>query len=429
MRRAVEHFFYEYIALTRFGRNVAKICEMLLPTKLRDGSQIGEAPQISKPIVAMLTGDKGDRPSQTFIRLQRDKINAKVNFYTGGIQATCINESKLASVHNIARFANYWKELKRDSLSNCETLIAASFVSENTDVVYAQFGNNGARILNVCKALELPLIVHFRGYDSSRKSMLRKYEKKYLELFEYASLVIVVSHDMADRLVNLGCPREKIVYNPSAPNDVYYHIQPIFNKKLFVGAGRFVQKKAPQNTIRAFMKVLEKHPDAKLILAGGGKLFSYCKKMVKQNNLNNSVYLPGAFTPEQLTQWLSEATAFVQHSITAPNGDKEGTPNSISEASLSGLPIVSTFHAGIPDVIIDRKTGLLSNEGDIDAMAKNMIWILDNPQEAQKMGSAGKENIWRNFNLNKCIGILDEVIRKSVRTNTCSRKSKNKTKT
>lgn len=364
----------------------------------------------SKPVVAMVGGsDSG--ASQTFIRLQKDRINAKVNFYanTGRISTTSVNGNKLVTFRNIIRFVNYRKILKGPQ-SIWETLVATSFVNENTDVVYAQFGTNGVKVLNICKTFGLPLIVHFRGLDSSKKSILKRFRKKYLKLFEYASFVIVVSHDMEDRLVNLGCPREKIVYNPSAPNDTYYRIQPTFSKKLFVGAGRFVDKKAPQNTIRAFMKVLEKHPDAQLILAGSGKLFKQCKELVRQNNLENSVCLPGAFNSEQLEQWFCEATAFVQHSMTAPDGDKEGTPNSISEASLAGLPVISTFHAGIPDVIIDKKTGLLSDEGNIDAMAKNMIWILDNPQEAKKMGSDGKENIRKNFNLTKCIEILDNTI-------------------
>jgi len=406
----IKNFFYECIVLSAFGRTIAKVLSR--SDKTLQSSHTEKNPM---PVVAMLTLDKGNKPSQTFIHLQKDKINAKVNFYTGGIQSTRINGNKLATLRNIAHFSNYWKTIGKH-LNNRETLIAASFVSENTDVVYAQFGNTGAQILNVCKALKLPLIVHFRGFDSSRKDILKTYGKKYLEMFEYASFVVVVSHDMAERLVSFGCPREKIVYNPSAPNDAYYDIQPTFSKKLFVGAGRFVHKKAPQNTIRAFIKVLEKHPDAQLILAGKGKLSKLCKKIVKQNNLENSVYLPGVFNSEQLKQWLSDATAFVQHSMTAPNGDMEGTPNSISEASLSGLPVVSTFHAGIPDVIIDGKTGLLSNEGDIEAMAKNMIWVLDNPQDAKRMGAAGKENIRENLNIKKCAGILDEIIRTASKT-------------
>jgi len=410
----VKSLFYERIVLSVLGRSAAKTCTRISRTELKD--EIPQSlrsaerdPLSAKAVVAMINSTNSSRPTHTYIPLQKNGIDAKVNYYTGGTCPTHINGVKLITPHNIARLENCYKTMK-NRLSNVDIFIAASFISEKTDVVYAQFGNTGAKIMDVCKEIGLPLIVHFRGADSSRKDILKKYEKKYVELFEYAAFVVVVSHDMADRLVSFGCPREKIIYNPSAPADAYYHVQPTFSKKLFLGAGRFAHKKAPQNTIRAFTKVLEKHPDAQLILAGGGKLLKLCKKIVKQNNIEKSVCFPGVYNSEQLKKWLSEAAAFVQHSMTAPSGDKEGTPNTISEASLAGLPVISTFHAGIPDVIIDGKTGLLVNEGDIDGMARNMIWVLDNPEEAKKMGSAGKENVWKNFNLKKCVGILDEII-------------------
>jgi len=150
-------------------------------------------------------------------------------------------------------------------------------------------------------------------------------------------------------------------------------------------------------------------------LAGEGELLETCKELVKQNHIEKSVFLPGVFNAEQLKLWLKESMAFVQHSITASNGDMEGTPVVVCEASLAGLPVVSTFHAGIPDVIIDGKTGLLVNEGDIEGMARNMIWILDNPEKTKEMGMAGKENIWRNFNTKKHIKVLDEIIYKAAR--------------
>jgi len=355
-----------------------------------------------KPIVAMIHCDEGDgAPSETFIKLQRNNIDAKVNYYNYGIPPTKINGINLMT--SCSHIANY------------EILVAMSLINENTDVVFAQFGVVGAGIVKICRKINIPLIVHFHGYDISVKSVVENYRKKYLEMFEYATYVIAVSKCMKEMLMNLGCSESKIIYNPCGPNDSYYNIQPAYNKKLFIGAGRFVQKKAPQNTILAFIKVLEKHPDAKLILAGEGELLETCKELVKQNHIEKSVLFPGVFKAEQLEQWLSEATAFVQHSITAPNGDMEGTPVIILEASLAGLPVISTFHAGIPDVIIDGKTGLLVNEGDIEGMTRNMIWILDNPEKAKEIGMAGKENIWKNFNMKKHIKTLDEIIYKTVR--------------
>ncbi|MDR2727806.1 MAG: glycosyltransferase [Chitinispirillales bacterium] len=323
-----------------------------------------------------------------------------------------MNGKCLLTPRNIAR-AKIYKQTTKANLNDNEILTAISFIDENTDVVFAQFGSVGVGIMNVCKALNLPLIVHFHGFDISVKSVIEHHKAKYFEMFEYSVYIIAVSQCMKNTLINLGCPQEKIVYNPCCPNDDYYLIQPKFSKKLFAAAGRFVSKKAPQNTILAFQKVLKKHPDAKLILAGDGELFESCENLAKQNNLENSVAMPKVFKPEQLKQWLSEAMAFVQHSITAPNGDMEGTPVVVLEANLAGLPVISTLHAGIPDVIINGKTGLLVDEGDIEGMARNMIWVLDNPEKAREMGLAGKENIWKNFNMKKHIGILDEIVYKA----------------
>jgi glycosyltransferase involved in cell wall biosynthesis len=367
------------------------------------------------PIVAMVNSDSGNgEQSETFVKLQKEKINAKVNYYNGGIPPNCINGISLATPYFIA-FSEVCRQDGIFNLMELEIPVAVSFINENTDVVFAQFGHVGVGIMNVCKQLNIPLIIHFHGFDISIKTVIENFKEKYREMFEYATYIIAVSQYMKSTLTNLGCPQEKIIYNPCAANDEYYNIQPTFKNKLFVGAGRFVQKKAPQNTIIAFKKVLEKHPDAKLILAGNGELLNFCRNLVEQNHLKESVCLPGIFKSEQLKQWLSEAMAFVQHSITAPNGDMEGTPVVICEASLAGLPVVSTFHAGIPDVIIDGKTGLLVEEGDIDEMAQNMVWILDNPEKAKEMGLAGKKNIRENFSMEKHIGKLDEIIYEIVR--------------
>ena len=370
-----------------------------------------------KPIVAMVNCDAGDNPSETFVRLQREKIKASVNYYNNGSPPFCMNGAALATPYNIARLETFRQSNMLHGLNDHEILIAMSFIDENTDVVFAQFGTVATAIMNVCKQVNLPLIVHFHGFDISVKTVIENHIEKYKEMFEYATYIIAVSQYMKQKLISLGCPQRKIIYNPCAANDEYYNIQPTFSKKLFIGGGRFVHKKAPQNTIRAFQKVLQKHQDSKLILAGDGELFEYCENLVKRNNLEDSVFLPKVFNSEQLKQWLSEAAAFVQHSITAQNGDMEGTPVIVCEASLAGLPVISTFHAGIPDVVIAGKTGLLVKEGDIDGMAQNMIWVLDNPEKAKEMGLAGKEHIWKNFNMKKHIGILDEIVYKAMKEN------------
>jgi len=369
-----------------------------------------------KPIIAMIHSNDEDAPSETFVRAQRDMIDGKVNYYNRGIPPTYMNAKKI-KIPYYSAVSESLKEILIPRFNENESLVAATLIDENTDIVFAQFGISGAGILNVCKKLLLPLIVHFHGIEISAHYYMENYRDKYIEMFKYASYIIAVSRYMENTLIEMGCPKKKIIYNPCAPNDDYYKIQPQFNKKIFIAAGRFIEKKAPQNTIMAFIKVLKKHPDAKLIIAGNGELFDLCSELIKHEKIDESVLIPGTYNPEQLKKWFNEAIAFVQHSITAPNGDMEGTPVVICEASLAGLPVISTFHAGIPDVIIDGKTGLLVEEGDIDGMAENMIWILDNLEKAKEMGMAGKQNIWNNFNMKKHISILDKIIKNAINEN------------
>jgi len=370
-----------------------------------------------RTVVAMINHNSASKPTETFIRLQREKINAKINYYSDGMPPTYLNGIPLISPYSLARLEIAKQQnAELSEFNEKEIHTALSLIDENTDVVFAQFGTTGANILNVCKLLKLPLIVHFHGFDISVRTLIENYRQKYLEMFKYADFVIAVSKYMQNSLINLRCPPEKIILNPCVANGEYYNIQPTFSKRLFVGAGRFIDKKAPQNTILAFKKVLERYPDAKLILAGDGKLFEECRNLVRKKRMESSVLLPGEFKPEQLKEWFSDAIAFVQHSVTAPDGDMEGTPVVVCEASLAGLPVISTFHAGIPDVIIDGKTGLLVQENDIDAMAEKMIWVIDNPEKAKAMGAAGKKNISENFNEKKHIEKLNEIVYKVTKT-------------
>jgi colanic acid/amylovoran biosynthesis glycosyltransferase len=108
--------------------------------------------------------------------------------------------------------------------------------------------------------------------------------------------------------------------------------------------------------------------------------------------------------------YLKEGLAFVQHSIKAMNGDEEGTPVAILEASAAGLPVIATVHGGIPDIIEDGKTGFLVSEHDVDAMTDKMILLLKNKDLAIEMGKKGKERIEKYFRLEKHIENLDNLL-------------------
>lgn len=179
-----------------------------------------------------------------------------------------------------------------------------------------------------------------------------------------------------------------------------------------MAVGRFTDKKAPYYTILAFHAIAQQFPQAKLLMAGDGVLKSTCQNLVRHLGLQEQVVFLGVIDHQRYRELLAESLAFVQHSITAANGDMEGTPVAILEASAAGLPVVATRHAGIPDVVLHEKTGLLCNEHDVEGMANNMARLLNNSTEAQQMGQAGKQRILKHFNMQRHIEVLEKALQR-----------------
>jgi glycosyltransferase involved in cell wall biosynthesis len=115
-------------------------------------------------------------------------------------------------------------------------------------------------------------------------------------MFAYASSIVAVSKAMQQRLVEIGCPPKKIEYNPCGPDDLFFEITPEYTGKKFIGIGRFVDKKAPYYTILAFHQVLQRHPDAQLVIGGDGPLQNTCKNLVAYLGIQAQVQLPGVLT-------------------------------------------------------------------------------------------------------------------------------------
>ncbi|MCG9973020.1 glycosyltransferase [Christiangramia crocea] len=348
--------------------------------------------------------------SETFIQAHKVFLKGNIHYYYHGELPTKL-EGGLVINSRKSRIVDIFKgHLRLNKYSLAEQALITSFKLKKIDLVFAEYGPTGTRMLPVCKALNLPLIVHFHGVDASRNEVLEN-NANYSELFEYASYVIAVSKQMYSKLLKLGCPQEKLVYNVYGPRDGFFEVSPNFKKPQFISIGRFVDKKAPYYLIISFRKVLEKHPDGMLIMAGKGNLLNACKNLVSYYNLEKNIHFPGVISADEFRGYLRDSRALLQHSIKAEDGDSEGTPLAVLEASAAGLPVISTNHAGIPDVIIDGKTGFLVEEHDVDGMALKIISLIENIEQAQHMGQSGKKNIRENFTLERHITKLNELVK------------------
>jgi colanic acid/amylovoran biosynthesis glycosyltransferase len=284
------------------------------------------------------------------------------------------------------------------------------FKGHQVDVILAEFGFQGAAITPYAKRLGIPLIVHFHGHDAHRDSLLDEGVKaSYQAMFGYAHKIISVSHFMSDKLLRLGCPQEKLVYNPYGPRSSFYEIRPNYGN-VILNIGRFTDIKAPAITLSAFKDALQDCVGAHLIMVGTGELLEACKSLAKAWKIEEHVTYTGGIDHEDLMPFYKDACMFVQHSVQPSYGDAEGTPNAILEASAAGLPIVSTKHAGISQAVIDTETGFLVDEYDAASMTKYMVTLFQDRSLCKKMGEKGRHHIKTNYNIDRHISLLDEVL-------------------
>lgn len=296
--------------------------------------------------------------------------------------------------------------------------LARFLKSHRIEVVFAEYGPTGANIMAGCRAAGVPLVVIFHGFDASDHQTLRQYYTKYQAMFGYASCIIAVSEAMRTKLLSLGAPADKTHWNPyGVDTRKFYPAEKVPDPGTpvhFIFIGRLTPKKAPQLLLQAFHRMQQSHPGSRLSIIGSGELGPACRILATQLNLNDTVSFSEAVTPDEVPALLRKADVYVQHSVVPESGDSEGTPNSILEAAASALPVVSTRHGGIPEVVVHGESGFLVPEHDTTAMADYMGQLAADPALRQAFGRRGRKLIEEKFSLERSIGVIGELLEKAV---------------
>ena len=257
------------------------------------------------------------------------------------------------------------------------------------NLVFIDYGNTAYEFEDYFKSRQKKIIVHFHGYDISKSLKSKKYLDWIIEFTKF-NKVIVPSNYNANRLEILGCNKGNISVIPyafysdiSTESDVTIQYDLIF-------VGRFVSKKDPRVLIYALKEVVKVFPDVMLCMVGSGYLMSEVIELIEDFELIRNVILKGSLLQSEVYALMQSSKVYVQHSVTAIDGDQEGFPNSILEASSLGLPVVSTIHAGIPEIVIEGKSGFLVQEFDYMMMSNKIIQLLADKNLRNKFGDFGK---------------------------------------
>ena len=144
------------------------------------------------------------------------------------------------------------------------------------------------------------------------------------------------------------------------------------------------------------------------LLVGEGPERAAIERQVAALGLSPLFTLLGDQPHDRIRALLDGSDAMVMPSIVTPGGMMDGIPVALMEAMAIGLPVVSTRVSGIPELVVDGRTGLLAPEKDGPALAAALARLARDPALARRLGEAGRAHVLERFNLEVNAGRLRE---------------------
>lgn len=287
------------------------------------------------------------------------------------------------------------------------------FLDKNFDILYCHFGTNG--ILGTYlkeMGVEGKLVTTFHGYDMSG-FIKSNSNNVYKNLFKNGDLFLPISDYWKRKLIKLGCNEKKIIVHHMGINLEKFKF---FERRKQSGEhikiltiGRLIEKKGHEYTIRAIAKIIKKYRNIEYLIAGDGPLRNKLEDLVSELDIKSYIKFLGAVEQNEVLKLYQQAHIFVLSSITANNGDQEGIPVVLMEAQAAGLPIISTFHTGIPEAVFDGKSGFLVPEKDVDALTEKLEYLIEHPEIWPDMGRYGRKYVEGKYDIRKLNQKLVEI--------------------
>jgi colanic acid/amylovoran biosynthesis glycosyltransferase len=294
---------------------------------------------------------------------------------------------------------------------------------QQASICHFHFGTDCGVFYPLLKQLKIPSLVSFYGYDcSSFPDFFNGYGKTYLEkrVFKDITKVLAMSPDMKKDLLKAGCPEEKIIVHYYG-TDCYQFKQerqylPKDRIKMLILAS-LVPQKGHLFLLKSLKKLLALGlKNWTLDIVGTGELKTTIEVFIKENKLEKHVNMPGpmAYASAEMMKAYRDADIFIHPSVIAENGDKEGIPGTIIEAMAAGLPVISTYHAGIPYIIAHEHSGLLVKEWDIDDLTDNIARLISDHNLRGRIAINGQRYAIEHLNLKTKELALENIYDKAI---------------
>lgn len=304
----------------------------------------------------------------------------------------------------------------RTPIPACLRAMQRFVADQDAAVLHVHFLVNARTYRPLVRDPSRPTVVSAYGYDvSGFPRRLGGLGRRYLApIFGDADCFLAMTADMRDDLIALGCPEDKIRVHYHgidsrrfrSPDRRYDTGTPL----TVVCVGRLAPEKGQHRLLEAFSRHLRRNgSDSRLVLVGEGPMRPLLEASIERLGLQDRVRLVGHVShgSEGLLDHYRDADIFCLPSETA-RGHKEGIPGTLVEAMASGLPVVSTRHAGIPSVVSERE-GILVDEGDVLGLEEALSRLSGDESLRRQLGAAGAERAAAEFDLAPATAALEEI--------------------
>ncbi|MBE9004671.1 colanic acid biosynthesis glycosyltransferase WcaL [Fortiea sp. LEGE XX443] len=282
----------------------------------------------------------------------------------------------------------------------------------NYDIIHCQFGTLAPIALAYREAgiISGKLITTFRGIDIS-KYVQENGINVYDQLFRDGEFFLANCKFFGDRAIKLGCNPDKIVIHGSGLDCSKFSFKsryfPVDGNVQIATTGRLVEKKGIEYVIRAVAQIALSYPNIEYNILGDGELKEQLEKLITELNVGHIIKLLGWKQQKEIVEILDNAHIFIAPSVTAADGNQDAPVNTLKEAMAMGLPVISTRHGGIPELVEDGVSGFLVPERDADAIAHKLSYLIEHPELWVNMGKAGRARVEEKYDTNK---LNDELV-------------------
>ncbi len=291
------------------------------------------------------------------------------------------------------------------------------FASRTYDIIHCQFGTMTDTALRYrrYKWIQGKIITTFQGKDIS-EHVVERGRDVYQKAFAEGDMFLGVSRAFRDRAIELGCPKQKVAVHRSGIDLSLFPyrtpLYPIDGVVRFVTTGRFVEKKGIAYAIRAASELRKTHPHFRYTIIGDGPLRQEFEDLIASLDIASHIEIIDWKNHKDMVAHLRRAHIFVAPCVVAESGDVDGIPNTLVEAMALGLPVITTQHASISDLVIPGMTGSVVPQRDVTALARAMRDMMNHPTTWEPLARKARACVEREADSEVLNDQLVEIYRK-----------------